>query len=115
MCLRGTISLVGPAVDAQGMLRCAELENNCSPQEFSTAKKTREQRDGEHYHITLLTKNEQAKARESLEVDGERSRLSVYDFVKEFMFSMLRRGEWSSSIAISTWNIFRLLLDHTKY
>ena len=97
VCLRGAIALVGLSVDTQGMLRCPELEENCTSQEFLTAKKTREKRDGEHYHITLLTKNEHARARESLEVDGERSRSSVYEFVKEFMARSMSFGtHWFS-------------------
>ena len=41
---RGTISLVGPTVDAQGMLRFAELERFCSPEEALVMGNTREQR-----------------------------------------------------------------------
>jgi atypical dual specificity phosphatase len=82
--VRGTISLVGSTVDAQGMLRFAELKRICTPEEALVMGDTREQRDGKQYHMTILTKHEQAIARETLELDGDGSR-SVYEFVQEFM------------------------------
>ena len=100
---RGTISLVGNEVNQKGFSRYVDfilqLNNRAKGKALSVdvdeINNNRRKRDGDHYHITLISKKEVATAQKILDMDGIKK--SLQNFVSEYLSEYTNLGkDWFS-------------------
>ena len=100
---RGTISLVGNEVNQKGFSRFVDfilqLNNRAKGKALSVdvdeINNNRRKRDGDHYHITLISKKEVATAQKILDMDGIKK--SLQNFVSEYLSEYTNLGkDWFS-------------------
>ena len=88
---RGTIALVGKDINRIGLARYIELITLLNTKARGKAlsidvdelNENRRKRDGDGYHMTLISKNEIAQAQEFLAIDG--IKVSLLEFVSEYI------------------------------